>query len=56
MVQLIEVEDEEFQKRQPGPEEDDGEFTDTGKPTLYDPFRSLCTESDALRGAQKNLR
>ncbi|KAF3769662.1 Putative mitochondria import translocase TOM22 [Cryphonectria parasitica EP155] len=29
MVQLVEVEDEEFQKRQPGPEEEDGDYTDT---------------------------
>ncbi|KAL1844395.1 hypothetical protein VTJ49DRAFT_74 [Mycothermus thermophilus] len=32
MVQLVEVEDEHFQQPQPGPEEDDDDFTDTGKP------------------------
>lgn len=31
MVQLVEVEDEHFQQRQAGPEEEDGDFTDTGK-------------------------
>ena len=30
MVQLVEVEDEHFQSRQPGPEEEDDDFTDTG--------------------------
>ena len=30
MVQLVEVEDEHFQQPQPGPEEDDEDFTDTG--------------------------
>jgi hypothetical protein len=30
MVQLVEVEDEHFQQVQPGPEEDDADFTDTG--------------------------
>ncbi|KAJ4304243.1 hypothetical protein N0V88_001856 [Collariella sp. IMI 366227] len=29
MVQLVEVEDEHFQQPQPGPEEDDEDFTDT---------------------------
>src|SRR6266566_5135657 len=29
MVQLVEVEDEHFQERQPGPEEDEGDYTDT---------------------------
>jgi hypothetical protein len=31
MVQLVEVEDEHFQNRQPGPEEDEDDFTDTGE-------------------------
>lgn len=31
MVQLVEVEDEHFQARQPGPDEDEDDFTDTGK-------------------------
>lgn len=31
MVQLVEVEDEHFQQPQPGPEEDDDDFTDTGE-------------------------
>lgn len=31
MVQLVEVEDEHFQKGQAGPQEDEGDYTDTGK-------------------------
>lgn len=31
MVQLVEVEDEHFKTPQPGPEEDEDDFTDTGK-------------------------
>lgn len=30
MVQLQEIIDEHFQEGQPGPEEDDGDYTDTG--------------------------
>jgi len=30
MVQLIEVEDEHFQQSQPGPDDDDADYTDTG--------------------------
>lgn len=38
MVQLTEVEDEHFQLPQVGPEEDDGDFTDTGESGFYTPF------------------
>jgi hypothetical protein len=31
MVQLVEVEDEHFQETQPGPEEEEDDFTDTGR-------------------------
>lgn len=30
MVQLVEVEDEHFQQRQAGADEDEGDYTDTG--------------------------
>lgn len=30
MVQIVEIEDEDFRKPQPGPEEDEGDYTDTG--------------------------
>lgn len=42
MVQLVEVEDEHFQTAQPGPEEDDADFTDTG----------LCTRRHILSSSQ----
>ncbi|OAA64165.1 mitochondrial import receptor subunit tom22 [Niveomyces insectorum RCEF 264] len=53
MVQLVEVEDEHFQQRQPGPEEED-DFTDTDSEIStdsdYDPSReSLAERLYALR-------
>jgi hypothetical protein len=38
MVQLVEVEDEHFTQPQPGPEEDDDEYTDTGTSRLAQPI------------------
>lgn len=31
MVELVEVEDESFETKQPGPEENEDDFTDTGR-------------------------
>lgn len=48
MVQLIEVEDEHFQQAQPGPEEDDGDYTDTDSEIStdsdYDPSSETFTD------------
>jgi import receptor subunit TOM22 len=33
MVELVEVEDESFETKQVGPEDDDDYFTDTGAPS-----------------------
>ncbi|KAK4137196.1 mitochondrial import translocase, subunit Tom22 [Trichocladium antarcticum] len=54
MVQLVEVEDEHFQERQPGPEEDDEDFTDTdseiSSDSRYDPAdETLADRLHALR-------
>lgn len=54
MVQLVEVEDEHFQNPQPGPEEDDEDFTDTDSEisteSNYDPSEeSLADRLAALR-------
>lgn len=40
MVQLTEVPDEHFEGAQAGPIEDDGDFTDTGKPSFLPSFLS----------------
>ena len=45
MVQLVEVEDEHFQETQPGPEEEEDDYSDTGTvspkpcpiPTVFPP-------------------
>lgn len=37
MVQLVEVEDEHFQQPQPGPEEEEDDFTDTGASRFVSP-------------------
>ncbi|ROT38170.1 mitochondrial import translocase, subunit Tom22 [Sodiomyces alkalinus F11] len=48
MVQLVEVEDEHFQSAQPGPEEDDADFTDTdseiSEDSDYDPSQETLAE------------
>lgn len=51
MVQLVEVEDEHFQQRQVGPEEEDADFTDTGT------FTPSCPPQwAALRAAVTQLQ
>ena len=48
MVQLTEVVDEHFQEGQPGPEEDEEDFTDTGMSTvIVSPF--TLSHCDNLR-------
>jgi len=47
MVQLTEVVDEEYTRTQPGPEEDDDDFTDTGALTLQVLDSSLPTISES---------
>ncbi|PSS00925.1 mitochondrial outer membrane translocase complex, subunit Tom22 [Coniella lustricola] len=49
MVQLVEVEDEEFLKRQPGPEEDEGDYTDTDSEISNDSDYDPTAESFADR-------
>ncbi|KAK3302313.1 mitochondrial import receptor subunit Tom22-domain-containing protein [Chaetomium strumarium] len=54
MVQLVEVEDEHFQQQQPGPEEDEEDFTDTDSEisvdSNYDPTdETLADRLAALR-------
>lgn len=44
MVELTEVPDEHFEGSQPGPVEDDADFTDTGKFRPLAPF-SLCNRN-----------
>lgn len=60
MVQLVEVEDEHFQQRQAGPEEEDGDFTDTGKsfPVVsyaWNEGHASCSDAIAKKN-QKNPR